>query len=229
MGSLTSASSRRRCRAAAQAHDFGRPGTLLVMSHDSLHALEITNRCVVVCELGRWSAPDAAAWTTLNGTQDEVGHSLAQLLTAEGIRRIDDFGGVCETFLCDGDAYLVAPPQIAGTAAVFSFTPKKRIAAEGLEMARVATQAGYRLLILTVQKHKKFGKVWVIQGILGHMSGAPLEYYEDTNTVIDELKTGPGAEKIRAVHVQAPGYEHCVSRFADRVVTQEEYQAGVLA
>lgn len=95
-------------------------------------------------------------------------------------------------------------------------------------MARVASGAGYEVLILTVQKHDKFGKVWVLLGALRHMAGRTLVYYEDTAEVVDQLKTSPEANRVTAVHVQAPGYENSVSRFADRVVTQSQYQQEVL-
>ena len=111
---------------------------------------------------------------------------------------------------------------------MFSFTPKNRIAAEGFEMARASKAAGYELLILTVQKHGKFGKVWVLCGILKHIAQTNLVYYEDTASVADELKTSAQGGKVTVVHVQSPGYEDYLSKHADRVVTQVEYQKEVL-
>ena len=84
-------------------------------------------------------------------------------------------------------------------------------------MARVSNAAGYDLLVMTVQKHDKFGKAW-----------GTLTYYEDTDSVVDELKQSPEAHGVSVVHVQAPGYENCVVRFADRVVSQSEYLREVL-
>jgi hypothetical protein len=193
-----------------------------------LNSLEVTNQCVVVCDLGAWNGPESSAWQMIKGTQDDVGRSLAAILDERGVRRIDDFGGVCKTFLCDGEAYREAPPRIKGSAAVFSFTPKKRLAAEGLDMARVASAAGYRLLVLTMQKQDKFGKVWVLRGVLRHLTGETLTYYEDTDGVVDELKESAESARAFVVHVQAPGYEDCVARLADRVVSQTQYQQEVL-
>ena len=191
-------------------------------------SLDVTNQCVVVCDLAARNSPESTAWRVIKGTQDEVGRSLATMLDDRGVQRIDDFGGVCKTFLCDGDDYRETPPRIAGRAAVFSFTPRKRIAVEGLEMARVSSAAGYAILILTVQKHDKFGKVWVLCGILRHLKADSLTYYEDTNSVIDELKDLADSEKVFAVHVQVPGFENYVARRADRVVSQIQYPQEVL-
>lgn len=194
----------------------------------SLSSLSVTNQCVVVCNLQKWTDAESSAWQILRGTQDEVGNSLAMILDGFGISRIDDFGGVCKTFLCDGDEYVETPPRTKSKAAVFSFTPKKRIVAEGAEMARVSSAAGYNILVLTVQKHEKFGKVWVLCGMLRHLANSHLTYYEDTDSVVDELKSSPESSKMTVVHVQAPGYEHCVSRYADRVISQSQYQNEVL-
>jgi hypothetical protein len=194
-----------------------------------LRALEVTNQCVAVCDLDRLSGPGSAAWRLINGSQDEVGQRLAAALMDRDIRRLEDFGGVCETFLCDGDEYRQQPPRITGSAAVYSFTPKKRLAAEGDEMVRVSSAAGYRLLVITLQKKGRFGKVWVLCGILRHRSGPALTYYEDTNTVIDELKRSTESARITAVHVRVPGYEDAVAHLADRVVSQSQYQQEVLA
>ena len=70
-----------------------------------LSALEVTNQCVAVCDLDRWSGPESPVWHIINGSQDEVGQRLAAALSDRDVRRLDDFGGVCETFLCDGEQY----------------------------------------------------------------------------------------------------------------------------
>jgi len=193
--------------------------------------LEITNRCVVVCDLNEWRDTHSATWEVIKGTEDEVGEMLANILSNSEIDRIDDFGGVCKTFLCEKEEYLINPPKIRGAAGVFSFTPKKRISLEGMEMARVASMSGYKLLILTVQKHGKFGKVWVLSALLKALKpgGRRLTYYEDTNSVIDELKESEWGEVVNAVHVQAPGFEEYVSERADRVISQDSYRDEVLA
>jgi hypothetical protein len=194
----------------------------------SLSSLSVTNQCVLVCDLQKWTDSESLVWQVLRGTQDEVGRSLAAILDDIGVIRIDDFGGVCKTFLCAGDEYVETPPRTKGKAAVFSFTPKNRIMAEGSEMARVSSTSGFDLLILTVQKHEKFGKVWVLCGALRHLSSSNLTYYEDTDSVVDELKSSPESSKVNVVHVQAPGYEHYISRLADRVISQSQYQKEVL-
>ena len=138
-------------------------------------------------------------------------------------------GGVCETILRRGDKYLEQPPLTKPGGAVFSFTPKKRLLAEGSEMARVAALAGYSLLMLTVQKHHRYGKVWVLLAALRHLSNGALTYFEDTNTVVDALKRSPEAARVFAVHVRVPGFEDHASQLADRVVSQSEYRREVLA
>lgn len=193
-----------------------------------LDQLDVTNQCVVLCDLRTWAPPDAPTWQVLKGSQDDVGRALAAALDAVAVTRIDDFGGVSKTFLCEGESYRTVPPRIVGTAAVFSFTPKNRLRAEGLAMAQVAKAAGYTLLILTLQKHDKFGKVWVLCGMLRHLSCQGLVFYEDTNTVVDELKNSAEGPRVQVVHVQAPGYENDVAARADRVVTQTQYQHEVL-
>lgn len=193
-----------------------------------LDHLDVTNQCVVFCDLRIWAPPDAPAWQVLKGSQDDVGRALAATLDAAAVDRIDDFGGVSKTFLCAGESYRSDPPRIVGTAAVFSFTPKNRLRAEGLAMAQVAKAAGYTLLILTLQKHDKFGKVWVLCGMLRHSGHEDLVFYEDTNTVVDELKNSAEGCRVQVVHVQAPGYENDVATRADRVVTQTQYQHEVL-
>lgn len=194
----------------------------------SINRLQVTNQCVVVCDLERWTSPDSSSWDVITGSQDDVGRRLAAFLDGLDIRRIDDFGGVCKTFLCAGEEYLEAPPRTKGNAAVFTFTPKNRLAAEGHEMARVTRAAGYKALVITVQKHAKFGKVWVLCGALRNLTGRTLTYYEDTDSVVDELKTSQEAERVIVIHVRTPGYEDRNSRFADRVVTQSQYQQEIL-
>jgi hypothetical protein len=161
-----------------------------------LSALQITNQCVLVCELSFWRAEESPAWLVLSGTQDEVGQYLAKCFDLCAVRRLDDFGGVSDTFLCHNDVYVDSPPRTKPGAAVFSFTPKKRVLTEGSQMARVCAGAGYSLLVLTVQKHDKFGKVWVLRAALRHLATESLTYYEDTNLIIDELKASPEGERV---------------------------------
>ena len=95
-------------------------------------------------------------------------------------------------------------------------------------MAQSAKAAGFELMILTLQKHDKFGKVWVLLGTLRDPAIEGLTYYEDTHTVVDELKAAPEGSRICAVHVKTPEFAHENSQFADRVVSQSEYQQEVL-
>ena len=198
------------------------------MQYISFSQLQVTNQCTLVCDLRSWSGPTSLSWAVLSGTQDDVGAQIAHILRDAAVNRLDDFGGVAETLLCQGETYLSDPPRVKEGGAIYSFTPKKRLAAEGLEMARVSAAAGYTLMILTVQKHDKFGKVWVLCGALRHLEGMPITYYEDTNTVIDELKSFPEGIKLVAVHVKTPGFEEHVSLRADREATQSEYQRETL-
>lgn len=188
----------------------------------------ITNQSTLVCDLHAWKDADSEAWIALTGTEDSVGTRLARTLAEASIQRLDDFGGVSETFLCRGERYVASPPRTASGAAVFSFTPKKRVLAEASDMARAARAAGYSLMILTMQKDGKFGKVWVLCAALRHFTGGRLTYYEDTNTVIDDLKSSPEGSKILAVHVLTPEFTHMTSHRADRVVSQLQYQREVL-
>lgn len=190
--------------------------------------LELTNQCVVVCDLAEFSTPAAPAWAVIRGSQDDVGGALGSWLTRCGTTRFDDFGGVCEVFLCEGETYLPHPPRTKPGAAILSFTPKKRLLAEGQEMARVGRASGYDLLILTLQKHDKFGKVWTLAAALQHMTASQVTFYEDTNTIVDELKTSPAGGRVQAVHVLAPGFESHCSKYADRVLTQSEYRREVV-
>ena len=164
----------------------------------------------------------------MRGSQDEVGAALGAMLIRCGTTRLDDFGGVCETFLCEDGAYVSSPRRTKLGASILSFTPKNKLAAEAQEMARVARSAGYGVLVLTLQKHDKFGKVWILSGVLRHVKSEGLVYYEDTGSIVDELKASPEGSHVHAVHVLAPGYEDCPSRLADRVVSQSEYQREVL-
>jgi hypothetical protein len=199
-----------------------------MVSYTTLETTEITNQCVLVCDLRMWAGADSACWLSVKGTQNEIGSFLANIFTLAQIERIDDFGGVCKTFLCEGEEYLVSPPKTKPKAAIFSFTPKKRVYAEGLEMARVAHASGFEFLILTLQKHDKYGKVWVLSAALNQINKT-LTYYEDTNSVVDELKTSTEQNKVIAVHVIAPGFEQYQSKLADSVVSQQEYQNEVIA
>ncbi len=196
--------------------------------HHPLGSLEISNKCVVLCDLRQWSGIDSPAWLIFTGSQDAIGCDIASILDEARIDRIDDFGGVSKSFLCDAEEYKDNPPKIKGNAAVFSFTPKNRIKIEGQDMARVAKTSGYKILVMTVQKDDKFGKVWVLRGILHNWLGQRLTYYEDTNSIIDELKSSPEEGKVIAIHVQVPGYEENVAVLADRVISQAEYQQEVL-
>jgi len=193
-----------------------------------IHSLVPTNSCLVVCDLDALVAPDAPAWSLLQGSQAEIGAALAAHVSAKGVSRLDDYGGVAKSILSAGDAYLDAPPRVRDHAAVYSFTPKNKIAAEGLAMALCARKAGYRLLVLTVQKEGKYGKVWGLRALLSQPAGPRLVYYEDTASVVDELKAAPEGDHIEAVHVLAPGWEDQSSARADRVLTQAQYQAEVL-
>jgi hypothetical protein len=161
-----------------------------------LSDIAITNQSTLVCDLRAWKDTDSEAWIALTGAEDAVGTRLARMLEEASIQRVDDFGGVCETFLCRGEEDQASPPRTASGAAVFSFTPKKRVLAEASDMARSASAAGYSLMILTLQKDGKFGKVWVLCSALRHFTGGSLTYYEDTNTIIDDLKSSPEGPKI---------------------------------
>jgi hypothetical protein len=155
----------------------------------------ITNQSTLLCDLRDWNGAASAAWIALTGTQEAVGARLARMLEDASINRLDDFGGVCDTFLRRGEEYLASPPRTVSGAAVFSFTPKKRVLAEASEMARSARAAGYSLMILTMQKEGRFGKVWVLCAALRHFTRGPLTYYEDTGTIIDDLKASPEGSK----------------------------------
>jgi hypothetical protein len=193
-----------------------------------LSDIGITNQSTLVCDLRTWKDAASEAWIALTGPEDDVGARLARMLEEASIQRLDDFGGVCETFLCREEEYLASPRHTTSGAGVFSFTPKKRVLAEASEMARSAHAAGYSLMILTMQKDGKFGKVWVLCAALRHFTGGPLTYYEDTNTIIDDLKSSPEGSKILAVHVLTPEFAHMTSQHADRVVSQLQYQREVL-
>lgn len=70
--------------------------------------------------------------------------------------------------------------------------------------------------------------MWVLRAALRYAGEQPFTYYEDTNTVIDELKTLPEGRRIIAIHVEAPGFEEHKSQDADKVISQREYQKEVL-
>ena len=86
----------------------------------------------------------------------------------------------------------------------------------------------YGMLLLTVQKEGKFGEVWVLRGLLRHLVRESLVYYEDTASLVDELKGMPEGVRVRALHVLAPGFAEFRSAAADRSVTQDQYLAEVL-
>jgi hypothetical protein len=199
-----------------------------MIDHTALNTAEVSNKCVVICSLREWSRSESPAWKIIEGEQDEIGRCIASMLEESHVERIDDFGGVSKTFLCDGERYREDPRHIKGSAVIVSFTPKNRIISEGQAMAQAAKLAGYKMLIMTVQKEGKFGKVWVLRGVLRQWSGSTLLYYEDTNSIIDELKASPEGEKILAVHVQVAEYEGNFAQLADREVSQAEYQLEVL-
>src|SRR5215831_12399055 len=136
-----------------------------------LSDISVTNQSTLVCDLRSWKDADSEAWIALTGAEDAVGTRLARMLEEASIQRLDDFGGVCETFLCRDEEYLASPRRTASGAAIFSFTPKKRVLAEASDMARSAGAAGYSLMILTLQKDGKFGKVWVLCAALRHLTG----------------------------------------------------------
>jgi hypothetical protein len=60
-----------------------------------LGSLQITNQCIVVCDLRNWTSADSSAWYVVSGTQDDVGKDVAPLVDDSDVNRIDDFGGVC--------------------------------------------------------------------------------------------------------------------------------------
>jgi len=45
-------------------------------------------------------------------------------------------------------------------------------------MARVCHTTGYDLLILTVQKHDTFGKIWVLSALVRYLEHNELVYYK---------------------------------------------------
>lgn len=194
----------------------------------TLEAAGVSNQCLLVCDLADYHGTDPACWTVVKGTQDAAGAAIADKLATAGVTRLEDFGGVAQSLLCEGDTYLEQPPRVRPGGAILSFTPKKRLLAEGHEMARVAAAAGYRLMILTLQKYGKYGKSWVLCGMLRHAQEGGYTFYEDTAEVVDEIKTSGEGGKVVAVHVEAPGFEEYRSRHADRVLTQREYRDAVL-
>ncbi|HEY5995060.1 MAG TPA: hypothetical protein VIU46_10740, partial [Gallionellaceae bacterium] len=132
------------------------------------------------------------------------------------------------TILCEGEQYVTDPPLTKPHGAVFSFTPRKRVMTEAYDMARAARSAGYDLLILTPQKHGKFGTAWTLCSALRHAGDLVFTYYEDTNTVIDEIKGSPEGSKITVIHVEASGFENFKSEHADRVISQQQYREEVV-
>lgn len=49
-----------------------------------LHSLQITNQCVVICELDAWADHESPAWRMFTGSQDDIGRELARLLDERG-------------------------------------------------------------------------------------------------------------------------------------------------
>jgi hypothetical protein len=203
---------------------------LLARKRDArtLDAADITHQCVLVCDLGDYHGTGSVCWTAYRGSQDEVGAAIAQKLAAAGVVRLEDFGGVAQSLLCEGEAYLDEPPRVKPGGAIFSFTPKRRMLAEGHAMARVAAAAGYRLMILTLQKYDKYGKSWVLGGVLRHAQGGPYTFYEDTADVVDEIKAAAEGSRVVAVHVQSAGFEAFRSERADRVISPSQYRQEVV-
>lgn len=70
--------------------------------------------------------------------------------------------------------------------------------------------------------------MWTLEGLLRHLDDRTIDYYEDTNTVIDDLKASEQGHRINAVHVQAAGFEEYVSNAADAVISQQGYLTKVL-
>jgi hypothetical protein len=179
----------------------------------------------LLCDVSQWQDPSSPVWCPLVGSQDEIGQRIAAMIHANNTDRLDDFGGVAAFALCDGRTYRTAPPRMRQGGAIFSFTPKKQLLSEGEEMARAAASAGYGWMLIMLTKHGKFGKVWILESILRADPDLRLEYFEDSNGVIDEIKSLDVGERLKAIHVQVPGYEYCVAKHADRRVTQSEYVA----
>lgn len=193
----------------------------------ALEAAEITHQCVLVCDLADYHGAGSLCWTVYKGTQDEVGAALAARLREAGVTRLEDFGGVAQSLLCEGDNYLEHPPRVRPGGAILSFTPKKRLLAEAHAMARAAQGAGYRLMVITAQKYGKYGKSWTLCGMLRHAQGRPCTLYEDTADVVDEIKGAAEGGRVTVVHVEAPGFEAFRSQHADRVISQRAYRAEV--
>ncbi len=82
------------------------------MTGQAFATLPLTQQCVVICDLSQAPTATSPTWELLRGSQAEIGQQLAARLEALGLERLDDFGGVCQTFLCCGDAYLETPPRI---------------------------------------------------------------------------------------------------------------------
>jgi hypothetical protein len=72
---------------------------------------DISNQCVLLCDLSKYEGPESEAWEIVKGTQDKVGEIIAKAVKEKKVTRIDDFGGVCKTFLCDGESYRERPPK----------------------------------------------------------------------------------------------------------------------
>ncbi|HKB58528.1 MAG TPA: hypothetical protein VKC56_00640 [Gallionellaceae bacterium] len=197
-------------------------------THATLEDAGVSNQCVLVCELKDYHGKGSICWNVYKGAEDEIGTAVAERLRQAHISRIEDFFGVSQTILCEGGQYAEDPLLVRPHGAVFSFTPRKRVMEEAHDMARAARSAGYELLVVTPQKHGKFGKAWVLRAVLRHAGEAAYTYYEDTNTVIDEIKSLPEGARLTAIHVEAPGFEEFKSQLSDRVISQKRYLEEVL-
>ena len=156
-----------------------------MINYGKLAIENITNQCVVLCDLSMFKKDNDSCWYIAKGSQEEIGKLIANEVKDRNITRIDDFGGVCKTFLCEGEDYKSNPPKTTENAMIFSFTPKNKCIIEGVEMAMVASMSGFNYMILTVQKNDKFGKVWVLSEVLKNITEYEITYYEDTSTVVD--------------------------------------------
>ena len=197
-----------------------------MIKYGKLEIENVSNQCVVLCNLGIFKKDKDNCWYIAKGSQEEIGKLIANEVKQLNITRIDDFGGVCKTFLCEGENYKLNPPKTKDNAMIFSFTPKNKCILEGVEMAKVASDSGFNYMILTVQKNDKFGKVWVLSETLKNITDYEITYYEDTSTIVDELRGKIQSHKL--CHIIAPGFEDYKSKRADQVLTQMEYQKEVL-
>jgi hypothetical protein len=61
-----------------------------MISYLPLSAVEVTNQCVVVCDLRKWTGPESPAWQVLRGYQDDrlVGLAPTDLKKGEQLSTI---------------------------------------------------------------------------------------------------------------------------------------------